>query len=131
MSATLKEIFIREAGKAPQVEEKWNVHDLWANSMDEKTAQRILDSQGDQRRKIFQELDWYNSTAKSYEDGIKEGDLRLLGRKVGVIEPHGSLKTKVKRHSAGMFRLRSPKKETSQEWVAEDRIEEEAQHGEL
>lgn len=131
MKATLKEIFIREAGKAPQVEEFWDVFDLWGNRMEEKIAEKVLDSPAGMQAKILGEIGWYNATEVSYEVGIKNGDHRLLGKKTGTVAPHGVLKTKVKRHSVEVFRLRSPNKETASQGVPEDKIEEQDQHGEL
>ena len=131
MSATLKEIFIREAGKAPQVEEEWHVHDLWANRMDEDTARKILEAPVGSRTRLLAEANWYNATATPYDQGIKHGDGRVLGKKVNTIEPHGVLKANVKRHSVEMFRLRSPNRATVKEYIAQDRMEEKAQHEEL
>jgi len=131
MKATLKEIFIREAGKAPQVEEHWDVYDLWANRMDDTLASRILKTKDGQKDKILKKVGWYNATEIPYDVGIKKGDPRLLGKKVGSVEPHGVLKTRVKRHSVKVFRLRSPSKETVREDIPQDRIEEMHRHEDL
>jgi alpha-galactosidase len=131
MKATLKEIFIREAGKAPQVEETWDIYDLWAGRMKEEVAKKVLDSEGGAQAKILKDVGWYNATEVSYEAGIKSGDPRILGTKISSVKPHGVLKTKVKKHSVEVFRLRSPSKETSRENVLEDKIDEEHAHGEL
>ena len=109
MSATLADIFVHEGpeGSAPQVKEKWEVYDLWANRMQEKTAQAILDAPVAKALALLQDANWYNATALPYKDGLKNGDQRLLGKKVGMIEPGGTLTAKVKRHSSETFRLRS------------------------
>lgn len=108
MSATLEEIFIQETGKAPQVEQDWQLFDLWANRMSEDDAQRILDSPSD-TSKVYRDLDWYNSTEVSYAEGVKAGDKRLLGKKIGIVKARGKVSAKVKRHSAEVYRLRSTK----------------------
>jgi alpha-galactosidase len=130
MKATLKEIFIREAGKAPEVEEHWDVYDLWANRMEDDVAEKVLAEKGAEPAKILSEVGWYNATEIPYEIGIKNEDPRLLGKKVGTIEPHGVLKTTVKRHSVMVFRLRSSGK-GSIEYIPEDKTEEKDLHGEL
>ena len=107
ISATLAEIFLHDGpeGSAPQVKEKWDVYDLWANRMDENVAQSILDAQEEKALELLKDANWYNATALSYKDGLKSGDSRLLGKKIGKIDPDGTLTTKVKRHSLEMFRL--------------------------
>ena len=131
MSASLKEIFIREAGKAPQVEETWNIHDLWANRMDDGNAQKILQTLPEARPAMFADLDWFNSTETPYEQGVMNGDPRLLGKKIGKIAPHGVLRANVKRHSIEIFVLRSPNKFVKKEGSATDNKEEKHQHEEL
>lgn len=131
MSASLKEIFIREAGKAPQIEEEWDVFDLWADRMEESDAQKTLDAVPEARLEIFRELNWYNATEVPYEVGVIDGDPRLLGKKIGVVKPHGVLATTVKRHSIEIFRLRSPKKVAGKGSLWRDEVKEKHEHGEL
>ena len=119
MSASLKEIFIREAGKAPEVEEEWNVHDLWGNRMTEEDAQKILEGAS---TATFQKLGWYNATETSYEAGIRSGDVRLLGKFIGTVKPRGSLQAKVKRHSIEIFRLRNIKKSQATERLKHEEL---------
>lgn len=107
MSASLAEIFLRETGKPTQAQEEWDVYDLWGNRMSEAVAQEIIESPNDSA-KILTKINWYNSTALPYKEGIEKGDTRLLGKKVQTLAPRSSLSKKVKRHSAKMFRLRSP-----------------------
>jgi alpha-galactosidase len=109
ISATLAEIFLHDGpeGSAPQVKEAWELYDLWANRMDEDVAQKILDAPVDEAVKLLKDADWYNATALSYKEGLKEGDERLLGKKIGKIAAGGSLTAMVKSHSVEMFRLRS------------------------
>jgi len=112
MTASLQQIFYSDGpeGSAKQVHMKWDVYDLWANRMDDETAQNILDANDntDIFQKTLQEIDWYNSTTLSYSDGLKVNDQRLLGRLIRTIQPRGTLEVSVKRHSVEMYRLRSP-----------------------
>ena len=104
MSTSLNDIFIHEGpeGSAPQTKDEYDVHDLWADRMDDFTASQILAGKAQYKQK------WYNSTMVSYKDGLDQGDSRLLGKRVGSIGPqHSELKAKVPRHSTRVFRLRS------------------------
>ena len=111
MSASLEEIFYYEGpeGSAPQVKQAWDVYDLWAGRMDIETAQKILDADDDQRlrEQLWTDANWYNSSAISYEEGLKAGDSRLLGKKTSSIAAGGTLSVLAKRHSAEIFRLRT------------------------
>jgi alpha-galactosidase len=104
MSISMNDIFIHQGpeGSAPQTKEEFDVHDLWADRMDDFTAEQILAG------KELYKKQWYNSTELSYKDGLKQGDSRLLGKRVGSIGPqHSELKAKVPRHATRVFRLRS------------------------
>jgi alpha-galactosidase len=109
ISASLEEIFLHDGpeGSAPQINEEWEVFDLWADRMDTAFAQKILKAPTDKLERLFKEASWYNSTELSYKDGLKRRDARLMGKKVGNIAPGGSLTAKVKRHSVEMYRLKS------------------------
>jgi alpha-galactosidase len=109
ISASLEEIFLHDGpeGSAPQVSEEWEVYDLWANRMDNALAQKILDAPVDKLEKLFKEANWYNSTEISYRDGLEKQDARLVGKKVGKVNPGGSLTAKIKRHSLEIYRLKS------------------------
>lgn len=109
ISASFEEIFLHDGpeGSAPQVQEEWQAYDLWANRMDTALAQKILDAPVGKLEKLFKDANWYNSTELPYKEGLKNSDTRLLGKKVSVIAPGGTLTATVKRHSAEMFRLRS------------------------
>lgn len=126
MSASLEEIFYYEGpeGSAPQVQQTWNVYDLWAGRMDVGTAQKILDADGDlqSREQLWQEANWYNSSAISYREGLKAGDPRLLGKKTFSIAARGTLSVLVKRHSAEVFRLRNPGEKTARYSMAKDEL---------
>jgi len=110
MSAALEEIFVFDGpgGTAPQTKLSWDVYDLWANRMDEATADRVLGSSGGDPSSVFGMADWYNATEKSYREGLDSADKRLLGKKIGNIKPGNNLTARVPRHAAKIFRLRSP-----------------------
>ena len=126
MSASLEEIFYYEGpeGSAPQVQQAWDVYDLWAGRMDVETAQKILDAEDDMRsqEQHLKEAHWYNSTAMSYQEGLKAGDSRLFGKKSFSIAPGGTLDVLVKRHSAEVFRLRNPGEKTARYSMAKDEL---------
>jgi len=110
MEASLEEIFVSEGvgGTAPQVAQEWNIHDLWAHRMRDKDSKAILDaSDPKERANIFNKLNWYNATGKSYARGLQENDVRLLGAKVGTVAPHGKINVHVGRHAAKVLRLRN------------------------
>jgi len=109
ISASLEEIFVHDGpeGSAPQVQQEWEVYDLWANRMDSAVAQKFLDAPLDKLEKLFKDTNWYNATKLSYKEGLRTNDIRLLGKKISMVSPGGTLTATVKRHSAEMFRLRS------------------------
>lgn len=76
--------------------------------MRDKDSKAILDaSDARQRANIFNKLDWYNATEKSYAKGLRENDNRLFGAKVGTLSPYGKINVHVGRHAAKVLRLRS------------------------
>jgi alpha-galactosidase len=114
MSVSLAEIFIPfgPGGSAPHVQYDWAIHDLWANRMEQSTAEALLAAGSEaERAQLLQQADWYNATAKPYEQGLREGDPRLFGEKIGVVKAGGVLTANVKSHAARVFRLRRIAKE--------------------
>lgn len=111
IDAELEDIFVADGagGSAPQVHVKWDVYDLWANRMDDATAQKVLDSPHGTISKTLAEVNWYNSTEIPYSSGVKAGDERVIGKKIGSVEAKGVLSATVKKHSVEMYRLRSQK----------------------
>jgi alpha-galactosidase len=126
MSASLEEIFYYEGpeGSAPQVKQAWDVYDLWAGRMSIETAQKILNADDDlrSREQLLKDAHWYNSSAVSYQEGLKAGDPRLIGKKSSSIPAGGTLSVLVKRHSAEVFRLRSPGEKTARYSMAKDEL---------
>jgi len=102
MSTTLADLFVHSGpgGSAPQAKEKWDVYDLWANRMEDAVAEEIL------RSSALRKGQWYNSTTTPYLEGLKTGDERLMGKKIGTWEPGQEIKAKVPTHAVKMFRLR-------------------------
>jgi alpha-galactosidase len=102
MTASLAEIFVADGpgGSASQIKDTWDVYDLWENRMDEKTAEAIIENGHGKSGS------WYNSTELSYKDGQRNGDERLLGKKVSMIKPNGAITVTVPRHGIKVFRLR-------------------------
>lgn len=106
ITTDLNEIFVHEGpeGSAPQTKHKYAIHDLWADRMSDREAERILKNgiKSDSHA-------WYNATETGYKDGLLAGDERLLGRKIGEISPKSAeLKVKIPRHGVKMYRLRAP-----------------------
>ncbi|KIX95875.1 uncharacterized protein Z520_08583 [Fonsecaea multimorphosa CBS 102226] len=104
MTTSLNDIFLHEGpeGSAPQTMEEFDVYDLWADRMEDSTAEQILNG------KAQYKSSWYNSTRTSYQEGLAKADPRLLGKRVGSIGPkHDVLRAHVPRHGIRMFRLRN------------------------
>ncbi|KAJ9651397.1 hypothetical protein H2198_009312 [Neophaeococcomyces mojaviensis] len=103
MTTDLNEIFVHEGpeGSAPHTKHEYAVYDLWADRMDERQAEKIL--QGDFKK---YQKGWYNSTETPYKEGLTNRDERLMGKKVGTISPKSpELSAKVPRHGVKMYRL--------------------------
>lgn len=108
ISTTLNDIFVSDGpeGSASQTREKWDVYDLWANRMDDTTADKVLRARDP--ADVLKKAGWYNSTTRPYQEGLNRGDDRLMGEKVGSIGAQSpELKAKVARHGVKVFRLRS------------------------
>ncbi|KAF9697352.1 hypothetical protein EKO04_004872 [Ascochyta lentis] len=114
MDISLAEIFtpFGPGGSAPHVKYNWAVHDLWAHRMSTETAEELLAAKSEaDRAALLKKANWYNATETPYEQGLREGDARLFGEKIGVVKAGGSLKAPVKSHAAKVFRLRRIAKE--------------------
>ena len=112
MNATLEEIFIDKAttaggstrGPLPQ-SDGWDLYDLWANRMDDMTAESII-SGNLTTMDASNSTMMYNATEMSYADGVKMNNTALLGAKIESIPPMGTLSAMVPRHGVAMYRLR-------------------------
>jgi alpha-galactosidase len=103
MTASLADVFVMDGpgGSAPQVEQKWAVHDLWGGRMSEDAAKSVLE----QASGAFGGA--YNATETPYAQGVANEDPRLFGEKIGEVEARGQIEALVPRHAAKVFRLRS------------------------
>jgi alpha-galactosidase len=110
MNATINEVFFdeRTAGayrSPPELEQTWDVYDLWANRMSEAEAGAILN--GTIAEISSNSTTRFNSTAMTYAEGIEAGHPALWGKKVGTLEPRGRFQAQIERHSVGVYRLKS------------------------
>ncbi|KAL5315518.1 hypothetical protein ACEPPN_016386 [Leptodophora sp. 'Broadleaf-Isolate-01'] len=110
MVAYLEDIFAGQGPScsAPQCNEDWLVHDLWAQRMDNNVASELLQksTSREDAARILKGTNHYNVSSLSYKKGLEKLDKRLLGTEVDEIAARGALKVMVKRHTAKVFRLR-------------------------
>lgn len=114
MNATLADIFIDygTAGTAKQVSMEWELRDLWANRMDNATAQAIISAStetgnattGSNATRVGDGR--YNATEMSYKDGLAARRSELLGNLTGTVKPSGTVVADVEAHGVKMFRMR-------------------------
>ena len=112
LNTTLEQIFVIGSatsanGLAPQISQSWDVYDLWGYRMDNATANMVLKGNATVGVSGGNETMRYNASQTSYEEGLRSGEKALLGKKVGMVEPMGTLSAYVERHGVGLFRLRS------------------------
>jgi alpha-galactosidase len=128
ISTSLEEIFVADGpeGSADQVHEEWEVYDLWASRMAEDVAHKILKAEElgktEEAIKFAKEVNWYNSTAIPYKQGLQDGDERLMGKKVANIKPEGTLTQKVPKHGVGIYRLRNANKNRWRKTLFKDEL---------
>lgn len=115
----LEDIFVHDGpgGKAPGCKQVWDVYDLWEARMPVATARRIVNAAKDPKKgtgetaetieKIYQEIDWFNSTETSYREALDREDTRLFGKKVDSWRQGKPLILSVPKHSARVLRLRN------------------------
>lgn len=111
MNATLTDIFLDEATAgtyvpAAELEETWDVYDLWANRMSNTEAAALINGTAPIITSTTNSTTRYNATALSWVDGLNQTNAALFGTKVGSIAPHGTWTAEVARHGTGLFRLR-------------------------
>ena len=104
MSATAKDVFLDQGPAA--LRETWDVYDLWANRMSDAEAARVLNGTEAMVLENGNSTTRYNASRMSYEQGLKSNATALFGVKVGTLQPGGTWKSTVDRHSVGLFRLR-------------------------
>lgn len=113
MNATLEDIFWDNGpgGVAGQVKQAWDIYDLWANRMDNSTAEEIIgaamNGTGPVNSTIGEQFR-YNATANGgYVAGLNQNLPVLMGKKVGSVQPGGKVTATVARHGVAMFRLKA------------------------
>ena len=113
MNATLADIFFDKAstassnGVATEVQQTWDVYDLWANRMSNGTAQSLISGNGTVSGAMVNSTSMYNATQMSYAKGLAMNHTALLGAKTTSIAPMGTLSAMVPRHGVGLYRIRS------------------------
>jgi alpha-galactosidase len=102
-------------GTASQVKERWDVHDLWANRMDEVTAKGLIDGNVAKVDGANVTAYYYNATKTSYAKGLSQNNTLLLGKYTGQVGPgpKAALSTMAPRHGVAMMRLRKKPSTTS------------------
>ncbi|KAI4183094.1 MAG: hypothetical protein L6R41_005590 [Letrouitia leprolyta] len=113
MSATLEDIFIDKAttgggatkGSLPS-SSGWDIYDLWANRMDDMTANAILQGNATMTTSAANSTTVYNATQTPYADGIKANSTALLGVKTSSVPAMGTVSAMVPRHGIALYRLR-------------------------
>lgn len=111
MNATLSDIFLDEATAgtylpAAELEQSWDVYDLWANRMSDSEAASVINGSAPLVTGSTNSTTRYNATALSWVDGLNTTHAALFGVKVGTIPPRGVWMAEVARHGVGIFRLR-------------------------
>ncbi|CAN6602405.1 hypothetical protein TRVA0_002S01134 [Trichomonascus vanleenenianus] len=103
MEAALFDIFYA-ATYSPEIDtnitKTWDVYDLWANQITEDQAAEVLNGDSPPSKYL------YNATKQSYAAGLDNNDELLLGKKIGQIDPNGSLTINISGHDIALLRLR-------------------------
>ena len=128
MSATMDDIFVDlvttgSNAPVPQLMETWDVYDIWGYRMDNATASGIINGTG--KGMISQVLGTnatmnstrfagvetmnmrFNATTMSYADAATANMTAVLGKKISLLAPGGTLSAQVPRHGVAIYRLRS------------------------
>ncbi|KAF7155662.1 hypothetical protein CNMCM5623_008204 [Aspergillus felis] len=110
MNATLVDIFWESGpkGTAKEVNQQWDVYDLWANRMSNQDAAAIING-------TYSGPSPYNLTAmggaqKVYSQPLPSNSKILMGSKVGSVQPSGTVTAHVQPHGVAMLRLRATDK---------------------
>lgn len=122
MNATLEEIFVDKrttAGgstKGPLPSSNgWDLYDLWANRMDDITANSIIMGNATVNGTIkdtSNSTTLYNATEMAYADGVKKNNTALLGVKTSSVPPMGTIQAMVPSHGIALYRLRKQEAES-------------------
>lgn len=120
MTAALEDIFWEQgrSGTAPQIQQDWDVYDLWAKRMSDETAARIINrtstagsssSSSVAPSSMPTEAASINPTSgsKGVYSQPPSSSSELMASKVGIVKARGHVKAHVKAHGVVMYRLRS------------------------
>ena len=115
MNATLADIFVDSGGaRAAGAALTYDLFDLWGNRMDNATANMILSNNASVPASNFGQA-WFNSTQTSFADALAANNSVVLGKQIGMVQPHGMISTMVPRHGVMAFRLRPQNSGTKDE----------------
>ncbi|KAA8900681.1 hypothetical protein TRICI_006182 [Trichomonascus ciferrii] len=105
MNATLEDVLFYVSSEVEESARKtaFDIYDLWGNRMDNSTAEAILSGDADDD---FKAKHLYNATETSYKDGLKKNDPKLLGKKIGSVEPMGTITADVPAQGIAIYRLK-------------------------
>ena len=120
LTATMNDVFIDlvttgSNAPVPQLQQTYDVYDLWANRMSDTTAQAIISGNFTNSTNTTSEASanstlprqTYNATQLSYKDGLDANNTALFGVKVTTMAPMGTLSASVPSHGVAVYRLRS------------------------
>lgn len=109
MNATLSEIFWENAprGTAPQVQQAWDIYDLWGNRMSNDTASAILNGTVTSSSPGYFNITEAGGAKQVFSQVPPSNSSALMGKKIGSVEPQGTVFAFVKSHGVAMLRLRA------------------------
>ncbi|KAK2789845.1 hypothetical protein FQN53_001208 [Emmonsiellopsis sp. PD_33] len=108
MDASLVDIFWDNgpSGTAKQIQQTWDIYDLWANRMDDETANSIINGNTPEKLIAERNLTALGGAKNVFAKVPDSNSELLMGLKVGSVGPGGTVSAFVKAHGAAMFRLR-------------------------
>lgn len=123
MTATMNDVFVDlvttgSNAPVPQLQQAYDVYDLWANRMSSVTAHAIIsgnftmetnstNATSEASANSTLPMQTYNATQLSYADGLNANDTALFGIKIKTMAPMGMLNATVPSHGVVVYRLRS------------------------
>lgn len=109
MNASLEEVFwnLGPSGTADEINQAWDVYDLWGSRLDDETADQIIDGTIDPIGP-----DGFNITAeggpkKVFSQAPPRKSKALMGAFVETVKPEGTISAEVKPHGVAVLRLRA------------------------
>ena len=130
LSASMQDVFVDlvytgSNAPVPQLQQTWDVYDIWGYRMDNATAAGIINGTQAKAGMVAQVPGMnatvnstslagnatmemrFNATAMSYADAATANVTAVLGKKVSSLAPGGNLMATVPSHGVAMYRLRS------------------------